>query len=587
MFPCSVAVAFVLAGIAGVTAQTDWSGGPGLPGPVPSWGDRFDDSANTSWRSIPGQLALSSTPLPATVPHVLTGGLTVANGVHAADIDGDGDADVVIAQYLSLGWWERLPNGTWTSHTIATNFWGMADAFVTHADIDQDGDTDLVVATYYGPPEDGTNGRVTWFENLDGAGTSWQAHVVEQEFYGVNTVVVGDVDGDGDLDLVADSYLAYSIPGTDDVIWLENADGRGDTWIHHTIDATYDNALSCDLADVDGDGDLDVVGSTAGLPQANPSNVVWWENHSAGAGPWTRHVIQSSFSYAESATAIDMDGDGDLDVVAASYDFNQVAWFENVNPFGTAWPKHVIAPFAHVIGLRLADVDGDGDIDVLGYSQFLASGVIAWWQKTAPTGLAWTQRIVATGLDYPTLATGDVNQDGKLEVIGSDQGMSAGLGKVRWWDVTQFNPAGTSTSSILDGGGGALWDSMTLDATLPASTSLSIDVRASDDASDMGRWTTVAPGALADVIDPTARYFQYRVALAGADPSASPIVRALSVSTTPVGFPGDLDHDGVVDGADLGLLLAAWGSSDADADLNADGVVDGADLGALLAAWEM
>jgi len=49
--------------------------------------------------------------------------------------------------------------------------------------------------------------------------------------------------------------------------------------------------------------------------------------------------------------------------------------------------------------------------------------------------------------------------------------------------------------------------------------------------------------------------------------------------------PADLNGDGVVDGADLGELLSAWGSSNPDADLNGDGVVDGADLGILLGAW--
>lgn len=48
---------------------------------------------------------------------------------------------------------------------------------------------------------------------------------------------------------------------------------------------------------------------------------------------------------------------------------------------------------------------------------------------------------------------------------------------------------------------------------------------------------------------------------------------------------GDLNGDGAVDGADLGALLAAWGSADRDADLNGDGAVDGADLGLLLGAW--
>ncbi len=49
--------------------------------------------------------------------------------------------------------------------------------------------------------------------------------------------------------------------------------------------------------------------------------------------------------------------------------------------------------------------------------------------------------------------------------------------------------------------------------------------------------------------------------------------------------PGDLNGDGAIDGADLGLLLTAWGAKGGDADINGDGVVDGADLGLLLTAW--
>jgi len=55
--------------------------------------------------------------------------------------------------------------------------------------------------------------------------------------------------------------------------------------------------------------------------------------------------------------------------------------------------------------------------------------------------------------------------------------------------------------------------------------------------------------------------------------------------TLRVDAPADLNDDGVIDGADLGVLLGAWGSTYAPADLNADGVIDGADLGILLGAW--
>src|SRR5262245_14637291 len=109
----AVTAALGFPGAVDLNVQTDWSGGPGVAGPGTPWADRFDQSTGSSWRSIPGQLALSCSPLATTVPHTLTGGLTVANATHAADVDGDGDTDVVGAQYLSLGWWERLSDGTW------------------------------------------------------------------------------------------------------------------------------------------------------------------------------------------------------------------------------------------------------------------------------------------------------------------------------------------------------------------------------------------------------------------------------------------------------------------------------------------
>jgi hypothetical protein len=65
---------------------------------------------------------------------------------------------------------------------------------------------------------------------------------------------------------------------------------------------------------------------------------------------------------------------------------------------------------------------------------------------------------------------------------------------------------------------------------------------------------------------------------------ASPARLELDVSTGPQCVSADLNCDGVVDGADLGMLLGSWGSS-GPGDLNGDGTVDGADLGSLLGSW--
>jgi len=60
---------------------------------------------------------------------------------------------------------------------------------------------------------------------------------------------------------------------------------------------------------------------------------------------------------------------------------------------------------------------------------------------------------------------------------------------------------------------------------------------------------------------------------------------AISIWNPPAGVSGDINGDGVVDGADLGALLVSWGQAGGPADLNGDGIVDGADLGILLTAW--
>ncbi len=63
------------------------------------------------------------------------------------------------------------------------------------------------------------------------------------------------------------------------------------------------------------------------------------------------------------------------------------------------------------------------------------------------------------------------------------------------------------------------------------------------------------------------------------------ILSNVCITPPPTTCPADLNQDGVVDGADLGILLGAWGLASSPADLNGDGTVDGADLGGLLGAW--
>jgi len=103
----------------------------------------------------------------------------------------------------------------------------------------------------------------------------------------------------------------------------------------------------------------------------------------------------------------------------------------------------------------------------------------------------------------------------------------------------------------------------------------------------VGAWVTVE-FPVASVIAPTS---QMQLRFVVGDYNSGSVVEAGIDNLRVFGLEcddtivGDLNGDGAVNGADLGLLIAVWGTNDAAADLNADGLVNGGDLGLLVAAW--
>ncbi|MCK4594301.1 hypothetical protein KAU45_07350, partial [bacterium] len=102
--------------------QTDWSGGDGVEGPVTDWEDTFDTATDINWSGLPGELALSSEALDTPIEHTVDGIFYGAVSVYAADVDGDNDLDVLGAarDANDITWWENLDgSGTsWTEHTV-------------------------------------------------------------------------------------------------------------------------------------------------------------------------------------------------------------------------------------------------------------------------------------------------------------------------------------------------------------------------------------------------------------------------------------------------------------------------------------
>ena len=189
------------------------------------------------------------------------------------------------------------------------------------------------------------------------------------------------MDGDRDVDLVvADFDLG--------IRWYENhahVHDKPNTWNDKSINRRWSTHVIADVdpdvdamglrtvsaADIDGDGDLDVL-AVASLDKAG---LTWYKIVGVQSGLWESHKIGTNQAYF--AVLVDMDNDGDIDALSASVWASTVSWYENMDGIGESWSMHEIATSAagacSVFGI---DVNGDNWTDVL--STDLVSGTVAW-----------------------------------------------------------------------------------------------------------------------------------------------------------------------------------------------------------------
>ena len=328
------------------------------------------------------------------------GTLTAAFAVAAADFDADGDPDALVSTTTSdrVAWFESPGgDGTWTLHPISTAL--DQPLGVAAADLDRDGDLDAISASF-------NDDKIAWYPNrrLHGAAIFGASATVaagpEPE-----QIAAADVDGDGDLDLVV-----VDPTENPELAWFQNLDPG---WSLHTISGNLD-FTSFAVSDVDRDGVLDVVASAFGS-----SAVAWYKNDGTPAGDsqWNEHRI-ATLPEAGAVAVADLDGDGDPDVVAAAYLDDDVVWYENDGtPLFGDWPVRTIwasAPGAEFVAV--ADFDRDGDIDVLS-SSYGDDTVRTHRSDGTPANGGWTTDIVSSDLPNPMrrFIVGDFDRDDTVD----------------------------------------------------------------------------------------------------------------------------------------------------------------------------
>jgi len=288
------------------------------------------------------------------------------------------------------------------------------------ADLDNDGDKDITVC------EHRVNKLVVWI-NLGGTPIVWSRHVVGNGVEGPLGVCSGDIDSDGREDLVVSSY-----GGTGAISWWPNDGGSPENWERHDIRTGFTDASSCQAVDIDRDGRLDILGTSEGLGE-----VVWWRNGGGDPIVWTEQVIDGYFPGTQTAVAADIDGDGNLDVVAGSGDASEVAWWQNDGGNPIVWTRNTIGTnfyWAHCV--YACDIDGDSRIDVVGAAY--TGDQVAWWRNSGGNPIFWAKQTIQSAYDCPLIVhAGDIDNDSHLDVVASSAGTQD---DITWWRNSGDSP---------------------------------------------------------------------------------------------------------------------------------------------------
>lgn len=276
---------------------------------------------------------------PKWTKHVIETRSVFTTDMQVADVDRDSDIDIVVPDIKAnvMLWYPnpRVGGGNWKPVTIGSPYGHDVEV----GDVNHDGKLDVVART----------GDTTLF--IQRTPTSWAKQTLPTG--GRGGTDLGDADRDGDLDIAENGY------------WLEcPRDPVRDSWTRHDVAPGWPEDVGVRWADLNGDHRLDLILA----PAESAGKLVWYEapRDPRGAG-WTEHLTEDGVSHIHTFPVADMDGDGDLDLVTAEMEQSprkRVTVHLNEGK-GLRWRRQVLSTRgAH--NVRVGDIGRDGDLDVVG-----------------------------------------------------------------------------------------------------------------------------------------------------------------------------------------------------------------------------
>ncbi|MCA9137604.1 MAG: VCBS repeat-containing protein [Planctomycetales bacterium] len=293
-------------------------------------------------------------------------------------------------------------------------------------DLDQDGRQDLLVADIGEfNAADSDLGRVIWLQRNSDSET-FRTHVLAEGLSRTADARAGDLDGDGDIDVLVATF-GWRNSGRTFMLVNQGKDQDGiPQFESREVDPRH-GPIHVPLVDFDGDGDLDFIT----LISQEHERIELFTND--GTGHFENQLIWAAPDPAYGSSGIelvDMDGDGDLDVLYTNGDsfdrgpkpFHSVQWLENDGKL--PMQRHEIGLMTGVSNATGGDFDGDGDVDVIAVALLASQTSREWVSKGVSPIVMFTRqadgsftpsRLEGRLHDYLSIVKGDFNGDDKLD----------------------------------------------------------------------------------------------------------------------------------------------------------------------------
>lgn len=339
------------------------------------------------------------------------------NDIAIGDINGDGQLDIWTSgrgagdnAYQMV--WYKGPD--WQRYPIAPGDIKYGNL----GDVDGDGDLDVVAGQ-------------EWFENTgQPEQPDWPRYSLgfSQE---PDVVFLGDLNGDDRLDVV--------FTDKDSVYWLPGPEDPTGAWTTYEI-AAWNDRTGGALADIDQDGDLDVLWGNAWIETPDEPTQT----------PWPVHVIDESWPVAARGAVADLNGDGRPDVALSGEETNDgVVWYEGpLDPRTGQWGRHDVVrnDYEGVHSLQFADFDQDGDLDLFVGEMHHGDDPdkVTVFENVDAVADIWNKHIIDT-IGTHNAKVGDMNGDGLPDIVGKNYQAGAIPLQVDLW-VNQLAASGEPAS---------------------------------------------------------------------------------------------------------------------------------------------